>query len=240
MQRKLYPTVLIAALIAACGGSQEPPSDKQVEKEVQETLRRAKTGEKVTETDSGRNPCDVLRSVGVGEIFGVDPSAIEYRPSFTSHPLCSARWSLPNAEELEAKQGEVMMDYMKRKMAAQSKKEPFDEKIPILRTDAGVSLTIVNQEFDSPAAAAAFLESSVATLEKGITVEVQGKEHTTRVDYDDWMPGVGDRAAWAPKLSQLSVAAKGVVFHVTAEITDDAAENRSRAIELARKIATAL
>jgi len=237
---KLIPIAIAAALVAACGASQEPPSDKQVEKEVQETLRRAKTGEKVTETDSGRNPCDILRSVGVGETFGVDPSAIEYRPSFTSHPLCSANWSLPNAEELQAKQGEVMMDYMKRKMAAQAKKEPFDEKMPILRTDAGVSLTIVNQEFDSPAAAAAFLESNVATLEKGITVEVRGKKHTTQVQYDDWLSGVGDRAAWAPKLSQLSVAAKGVVYHVTAEVTDDAAENQARAIELARRIATAL
>lgn len=77
-------------------------------------------------------------------------------------------------------------------------------------------------------------------MEKGITVEVRGEQHTSQVDYDDWIPGVGDRAAWAPKLSQLSVAARGVIFHVTVQVSDDAAENRAKAVELARRVAQAL
>jgi hypothetical protein len=36
------------------------------------------------------------------------------------------------------------------------------------------------------------------------------------------------------------VAARGVVFHVGVEVTDDAAVNRERAIELARRIAAGL
>ncbi|MCB1009322.1 MAG: hypothetical protein KDB94_10555 [Acidobacteria bacterium] len=240
MRHPLVPTVVVAALLASCGGGQEPPSQKQVDKEVKETLRRAQTGEKVTETESGRNPCDMLRAVDLAATFDVEASAIEFRPSFTSHPLCTATWNLPNAAELQAKQGEVMMDYMKRKAAAQSKREPFDEKIPILRTDASASLTVVNQEFDSPEEAVAFLENAVATLGKGITTEVMGKKHTTQIAYDDWMSGVGDRAAWAPKLSELSVAADGVVFHVSVRASQDAAENQNRAIEIAKKIAAGL
>ncbi len=59
-----------------------------------------------------------------------------------------------------------------------------------------VSLTVTNQTSDSAAAAVESLESSVAQLEEGITVTVQGKEHTTQIDFDDWMDGVGDKAAW--------------------------------------------
>jgi len=241
VREKLVPTILATALVAACGGSQEPPSQKQLDKEVKETMRRAQTGEKVVQTDSGLNPCDILGAVDVARMFGVDPAAIEFRPSFTSHPLCHASWRRENADELEELQKKQMREGVQRKVAAMQKREAFDEKMPKpIDAYASVNLTIVNQEFDSPAKAAAFLENSVATLEKGITVEVMGKKHTTQVDYDDWMSGVGDRAAWAPKMSQLSVAAKGVVYHVGVDLDDDAAENQRRAIELARKVAAAL
>ena len=101
---------------------------------------------------------------------------------------------------------------------------------------ASVSLTVHNQVFDSSAAAVASLESAVATLERGVTVTVRGKERTTQVDFDDWMEGVGDRAAWAPRNKELLVAANGVRFAVAVKGVGDEAASRATAVEVARRV----
>lgn len=104
---------------------------------------------------------------------------------------------------------------------------------------ASVSLTVFNQTFDSPAAAVASLESAVAKLEEGITVTVRGKERTTQVDFDDWMDGVGDQAAWAPSNKELLVAANGVRFAVTVSGAGDDAASKAKAVEVARRVVDA-
>lgn len=235
MRSRSLPLVLAILFVAACGQAQQP-SDAQVEKEVEATLDRARKGEKVTETRSGLDPCAILGGGVVSELFGVSADAISYRPGSSSHPLCTASWRKPNAAEIEASSGQRMMDYMKRKMAAQSKGQPFDEKMPVARPEASVNLTIANQSFDSPAAAVAGLESLVAMMQEGRTVEVRGREVTTQTDYE-WVDGVGDRAAWAPKLGQVSVAANGVLFHVGAEVADDDATDKAKALALAQALA---
>lgn len=238
MGRLLGTTLGLALLATACGGQE--PAAVDAEKEARETIRRAQAGEQIRSTDTGLDPCALLGSGLVAEVFGVEPAALTLRPGSTRHPLCTATWRRPDAEANQAAAAQAMMDYMKRKMAAQQKGEPFDERIPIARTDNEASLTIANESFAGAAEAVARLEETVARMEKGITVEVRGQQHTSQVDYDDWIPGVGDRAAWAPKLSQLSVAARGVIFHVTVQVSDDAAQNRAKAVELARRVAQAL
>lgn len=234
MRRSTLPIVLTALFVAACGQAQQP-SDATVEKEVDATIDRVRRGEKVTATRSGLDPCEILGSGVVGELFGVPADAVSYRAGSTSHPLCTASWRKPDADAIEASSGQLMMDYMKRRMAAQSTGQPFDEKMPIARPEASVNLTIANQEYDSSAEAVAGLESIVAMMQEGRTVEVRGREVTTQYDYE-WVDGVGDRAAWAPKLGQLSVAANGVLFHVGAEVTGDDAEDRAKALELAKAL----
>lgn len=231
--------VVLAIGVAACGGGQEPaPVD--TEKEARETIRRSRTGEKIRETKSGLDPCALLRSGVVAEVFAVDPAALTFRAGSSRHPLCTARWRKPDADRIEAEAPQRMMDYTKRRMEAQQKGQPFDEPMPVPRAENEVSLTIVDEAFASEAAAVASLEEVVGRMTRGVTVEVRGEQHTAQVDYEDWMEGVGDRAAWAPKLSQLSVAARGVVFHVGVQASSDAAGNRSQAIELARRVAQAL
>ena len=100
-----------------------------------------------------------------------------------------------------------------------------------------VSLTVIDQEFGSPAAAAASLESSVEELSKGISIKVQGKTHTKQVKFDDWLEGVGNKAIWAPKLSELQVADDNGRFAVSVRGFDDASQNLSKAVELARRLA---
>lgn len=235
MKGKLLPTILFSLLVAACGGGQQP-SQVDVEKEAKETMDRIRKGEKITETASGLDPCEILKSGVVADEFGVDAAAIRYHAGSTRHPVCLSSWRKPNADEIEAATPQLMMDYMKRKAAAQQKKEPFDEKMPIPRPEAEANLTIYGESYDGPAAAAAGLEGIVATMSKGVTATVGGKDYTSQVTYEGWIDGVGDKAAWAPKLSQLSVAAKGVIFHVSVRAFDDPAENQSKAIALAKRI----
>lgn len=239
MRRMLAMALGLGFLATAYGGSQ-PPSGQEVEEEVRETMRRSLAGEEIRQTDSGLDPCAILGNGMVSEVFGIDSSAVTLRAGSSRHPLCMASWRKEDADAIEAAAPQQMMDYMRRRMAAQQKGEAFDEQMPIQRTDNETSLTIANETFDSAGAAAASLEELVARLREGISVEVRGRQHTTQVDYDDWITGVGDRAAWAPRLSQLAVAAKGVIFHVSVQVSEDPAENRSHAIELARKVAETL
>jgi hypothetical protein len=236
MRNLVLILIFVCALFAVPARCQQPTS-KQVEDETRDTMRRMRTGEKVTRTDSGLDPCQILGSGIVAEVFGVEAAAIHYRAGSVAHPLCMASWRKPNADELEAAQGQRIQDWVKRQSQARINGQPFTEKIPVVKVDSTVSLTIFNETFASPEAAAERLEGMIDTMSKGVTVEVGGRKHTSQVDYDDWTPGVGDRAAWAPKLSELSVAARGVIFHVAVHVASEPAENRAQAIELARRVA---
>jgi len=103
-----------------------------------------------------------------------------------------------------------------------------------------VSLTIMRDKFDSPAAAVASLESTVRSLSEGITIEVAGKTHTKQVEFEPFLEGVGDKAAWAPKLSELSVADGATRFAVAVHGAGGDPQNKEVAIELARRIGDAL
>ncbi len=103
-----------------------------------------------------------------------------------------------------------------------------------------VGLTVTNLRFGTAAEAVTSLESTVAQLEEGITIKVRGRERTTQVDFEDFLDDVGDRAAWAPRWSELSVAHEGVRFAVSVRGAGDNEKSRSLAIELAQKIISAL
>jgi hypothetical protein len=118
---------------------------------------------------------------------------------------------------------------------ARVKGEAFDEPKPPA-SQYQVSLTILDHSFDSPADTVASLESAVATLSEGVTVEVGGEDHTAQADFDGWVQGVGDKAAGAPGLNELQVADAGVRFAVMVS-GFEADENKTKAIELARRIA---
>ncbi len=83
-----------------------------------------------------------------------------------------------------------------------------------------VALTIMKNDFDSPEAAVASLESIVETL----------------IEDGAFVDDVGDRAVWAPKLSELSVAYRGIRFAVRVVGMDRPEENRAKSIELARRV----
>lgn len=103
-----------------------------------------------------------------------------------------------------------------------------------------VALTIVKDRFDSPEAAVASLESTVESLSAGRTIEVGGRTRTLQVDFEPFIDGVGDQAAWAPGLNELSVAHRGTRFAVTVVGMGGPDENRGKAIETANRIGEVL
>jgi hypothetical protein len=163
-------------------------------------------------TARGEAACDLLRSGVLTDAFGVAPASVSYRPGsrYVPNVLCTATWGGAKG--------------------ATAASAPGHE----------VSLTILDRSYASRAAAVASLESSVAELSKGVTVEVQGRKHTSRVEFEGWVEGVGDKAAWAPKPRELSVAHAAVRFAVSVRGFGDAAEDKARAIDLARRVAAAL
>lgn len=188
-------------------------------------------------TAKGEAACDVLRSGLLTEQFGKEAAAATFRPGskYVPHALCTATWSKPNQTELAAAQA----SYEQRKAMARATKKPFDEARPPSDRHE-VSLTILDRKYRSAAEAVADLESSVAALEKGITVTVQGKEHTTQMDFDPLSSEVGDRSAWAPKIQELQVAKGYLRYAMHVSGFDDPATNRAQAVALAKKVAAAL
>ncbi len=226
MLRAWMVTLTVAAM--ACGGQEAVSQDVGTpQKQAEGAVAAILAGDRETQAPA---VCDVLKSGIVSEVFGVDDGVVTYRPGSKNipHPLCTARWDAPNKAELEAACKEEMM-----RSGAMPDCIMSDHATE-------VSLTVTNLTFDSAAAAVESLESTVAELEKGITMTIQGKEHTTQIDFDDWMEGVGDKAAWAPRMNELSVAADGVRFAVAVSGTGDRATNQEKAIEVARRVAGAL
>lgn len=163
-------------------------------------------------TARGEAACDLLRSGVLAGAFGAAAASASFTPGsrYVPNVLCTARWDGAKGAPAGAAPGHE------------------------------ASLTILDRSFASPAAAVASLESSVAELSKGVTVEVKGRKHTSRVEFEGWLDGVGDKATWAPKPRELSVAHRGVRFAVAVRGFGDAAESKARAIDLARRVAAAL
>ena len=227
--------VLVSLAILGQGGLGAAPEP---------TLRGVERILGAEKAERGKAVCAVLESGIVTEVFEVEATAVNYRPGskYIPHPLCTAFWDLPNKAEAEAVCQEELTAQTKRRMEAALKKETFEEPVPECLNEGhqgAVTLTVTKMTFDTPAEAVTSLEGTVAQLEEGITFEVQGKERTKQVDFE-WADGVDDRAAWAPSLNELSVAVDGVRFAVAVRGVGDDEQCQTKAIEAARRIATAL
>jgi len=176
--------------------------------------------------------CAAFESGIVSELFGVDASLVSYRRSVpvksAGHVLCSANWENPDKAELQAEYTKKLQEWSRNMTTG--KKEPMP-KSPNM--DAWVSLTLVATRFDSAAAAVASLEDAVATLSKGVTVSVAGKDYEKKTSFGDWLDNVGDKAVFSDS-GELLVADDGKRFAVLVKVAGDPEANHEQAINLAR------
>jgi len=184
--------------------------------------------------------CTVLTADLVRSTFDIGEAELSFRPgSNKANPSCVASWPVPNAEEVKAESAKAMQDYMMAKVAGEKDLGPM----PLPHLEHEVRLTFAGKSFKDAAAAQARYDALMVTLEEGVTAEgeYQGvkKKHTFRVEYDHDVDGVGEKAAWAPKLKQLTFVSGRQILHLTVSLGDPA-ENERLAIATAKSISAAL
>ena len=140
---------------------------------------------------------------------------------------------------VKAESAKAMQDYMMAKVTGEKDPGPM----PLPHLDHVVRLTFAGKTFKDAAAAQAAFGGMLISLKEGITAEAEvggtTQKHTFRVDYDHEVEGVGERAAWAPKLKQLSFVSGRKIVHLTVDLGDPV-ENERLAIAVAKSIGAAL
>jgi len=178
--------------------------------------------------------CAVFENGMVPELFGIDAALVSYRRSVpvkrAGHVVCIASWDNPGKAEMEAAYAQKLQEWS-RNMAT-GKKEPMPKSPSAV---AQVSVTLMATRFDSDAAAVASLEEAVASLSKGVTVNVAGKDHEKKTEFGEWLDNVGDKAIFSDG-GELLVASGGKRFSVTVSVSDDVAADRELAVELVGRL----
>ena len=228
--------------MAACGPADSTPAEPaqvtnaesaQISEAVAETVEAALKGDFGAGAVSEES-CAGFENGVIPELFSVDAALITYGRAIpvkrAGHVVCYATWDKPDKAALEAAFTEKIQEWG-RGMAA-GKKEPMPKPA---RLDNRVSLTLVATQFDSAEAAVESLESSVATLQNGVTTNVGGKDYTVQSDFGDWLDNVGDKAIFNDK-GELMVAYNGKRISVDVNVSGDPAADRNQAIELAMRL----
>jgi len=228
--------------IAACGPSDSSSNGTEqavadLSADVEATVDQALAGD-FNSDDVSEETCAIIEDGVIPELFDIDPAQISYRRSIpvkrVGHVVCLASWDYPDKAEREAAYAQEMQEWVRGK--ATGSKEPMPKNSNLT---ASASVTLMATEYDSADAAIADLESSVASLQEGITVNVSGKDYTTQMDFGDWIDNVGDKAIFSDK-GELLVAFNGRRIAVNVSSSDDPAADQELALLLAERIMQSL
>jgi len=226
--RTVTVLLIICVQLLACGGGSETAPN------AEDSVKATESGAVITDA------CAVLTADLLQGVFDVvDPELSFKQGSSKANPSCAASWPVPNAEEAKAESAKAMQAYMTAKMAG----EKDLGSMPIPHLEHEVRLTFAGKTFKDAAAAQAAFDGLLISLKEGITAEAEvggtKQKHTFRIDYDHEVDDVGERAAWAPKLNQLSFVAGRHIMHLNVDLGDPA-ENERMAVELAKIISGSL
>lgn len=207
--------VVGSLMLASCGNNAEDSTN--------ETTQAA-----LTEIQEDPEPCAILTRDFLSRFFDLDTATLNHTPSkYSPYPLCTVSWPKPNAAEIEEHFKASYGDYLKAKMQGK------DVEKPEMKTSYEVSLTIYTPRFDDVSSAGSSFDSAMRVLEKGTTVDVKGEKYTTKGRDIEPVEGIGNKAAWVPSLSQMSVHSGHFIFHVSANVDKDPEVNKARTRELA-------
>lgn len=239
---RIFGYCLLLIGIAACGPSDSASAGKQqtvdnLSADVEATVEQALAGD-FNSDEVSEETCVIIEDGIIPELFGINPVQITYRRSIpvkrVGHVVCLASWDYPDKAERDAAFTQKIQEWGRGK--ATGSKEPMP-KMP--KSTASASVTLMATEYDSADAAIADLENSVARLQEGVTVNVSGKDHTTQVDFGDWIDNVGDKAIFSDK-GELMVAYNGMRFTVNVDASDEPAVDREQALLLAERVMQSL
>lgn len=189
-------------------------------------------GKHVGSAEDGLAACSYFESGIVSRVFAIEPERITYKRSLplkrAGHVLCSAYWEKPDKAEMEARYQAEIQEWAKSIGSADRKAQP---RFPNIGNE--ISITLLNQQYDSAEDAVASLDSAVATLSKGIAVTAGGQQRTVQTEFADWVDGVGDKAIFTDK-GALLIAHDGRRMTLSVRVADDPAANRQLSVEFAQ------
>lgn len=254
--------VVVAALGVGAGCSKKHEDTKAGAKAGAQSGTKAEPGAQATKAKPGAvmkhvltpaaDSCAVLTETLVRRTFDLsDKVKLERGKSTGADQVCAYQWDKPNADKLRAELHKKEQEHVKQMMKqlhsgkmGQGLTEMAKE-VPTVKSQ--VSLILSNFHFDSKDNARTSFQSSMKKLNDGIKreVSVPGKKgkHEEVVAFrlqNVPVKGVGDLAAWSPKIDQLTVLDGKRIFHVRANIHTDADENLVEAKKLAQAVIDAL
>lgn len=230
--RLLLVTTLLALGLAACSEPAAKPGVKSAEGEILDQVAEV-VGEDI-EPSSDSTPCEVLSDDLLRKHFDIGDADLKRSPSqYSPHPLCTVTWPKPNAAELEAEREAQRADYLRKKMLGEAVERPESPNVE-------VSLTINKDRFESRTEAVASFDSAMRILSEGMTFETDAGPHKTPTYDFEPVDGVGEKAAWVPKMSQLSVATSHRIFHVGVDVDGGPDADLAKAKDLARDLTESL
>ncbi len=235
MRQTQFMIFALSLSLITCGGEQQTAAPKpgDVESQVAEGRQKIEAAKAEHPSEIKLDPCKILTADLLQAHFEVGEDLNLRSHQDSPNPLCSAEWEKPNAEELRSGFQKQMSDYLTAK--AQGK----DVKMPRMRLENEVSLTLSGRNFESSAQAAESFRSAMKKLNEGISGGSGKSKFTFQADTTP-VPDVGDQAEWSPKMHQISVQSGRHIFHVTVKTHEDPADDLPKAKELASAIATEL
>ena len=242
---KILLIIGLAVFMQACGSGDEATavSEGQIKEatdeamaEVQETVNKALSGQAIGSAEEGTEACEYFESGLITELFGVDAASVLYKRTIPikrfGHVLCMARWDNPKKAELKAAYQDSIREWSKSFSSGEKKAKP---NYPSTHSD--VSVTLVADKFSSPAEAVASLDSMIATLSKGVTTNIDGKEITTQMKYEPPIEGLGDKAVFTEDGTlHLAYNAKRMTVSVSISGANDPMIKRQETIRLAQRL----
>lgn len=228
---------LVIALLSACGKPDPDPSSTasaSLTSQVQNESTHGASGTGIGAAQAGETACEYFEKGIIARLFDVANEDVSYRRSIpvkrAGHVLCMATWDKPEKAELEAAYQRGITEWTRSLASGGGKPQP---KYPATTNE--VSVTLMADKYDTPKDAATSLESSVASLSKGFTVEAAGRKREVKTEFGDWIEGIGDRAIFTDKGS-LMVAWNSRRMTIAVSVSEDKEINQEKAIALARTI----
>ena len=218
--------LIFIALLTGCTGGETATS------EPAKTAEAAAAPKAAAQT-AAVDPCAILNETLLRSHFGEVTATFKPGRPTAPHPLCTASWPKPDAAKLEEERATQMSAYVAAKVRGE------DVKMPSFATDNEVSLTLRKKSFKDQETAESAFDSAMRVLEHGIPATKDRPAITRFTTPVEPAAGVGRKAAWAPRMNQLSVLSGTQIFHVAVKVGDkeeNLAKARAIALEIAAQI----
>lgn len=211
--------LLVVVLCTACDGGNEGDSTAATETpgDTQTTAAATAGG-----NEPGSSPCELLTEDMVRRALEPGDVEITSEPGTTNQSAyCQYRWSVPLSAEEEQARNDAAAAWMMARIEARASGEEPPERPTFPSLDGHVFFNLLKPFNNAQQAASAF-DAMAQRLREGIQVETEAAGTVEFKGGDSiQLEGIGDKALWDPKLSQVSVVSGPLLFHLKVSLPGD-------------------